>query len=72
MSSGHGGPVDVGVSTKLSRRTLTSGTHSGALKREIEDLEKENIRAKEMIAGRDMTIARLGFENVDDRAGSAP
>jgi hypothetical protein len=48
MLLGHGGPVVVEVSTKLSRRTLTSGTRSGAFKREIEYLEKENIRAKEM------------------------
>jgi hypothetical protein len=43
----------------------------GALKREIKDLEKENIRAKETIAGRDTTIACLGFKSADDRARNA-
>ena len=65
MFLGHGELFVEEVLTRLSRRTLTSVTRSEALKREIEDLEKE------MIAGRDTTIERLGFENADDRARNA-
>ena len=61
----EGGAFIGELTTRISRRLLSSATCSGLLERQIEDLEKENTKLNEMVVGRDSTIISLKSENAE-------